>query len=175
PWSEQAKYIYVARNPKDCCVSYFHHTKNLPQHGFKGDFDEYFELFLSGKVDYGDYFDHLMEWYEHRNDPNVLFMTYEQIQEDTETSVLKMASFIDDEKYAEPLRKDRQILNNILEFSSFQYMKEAAKKRIDVIASMTDDEIQNSDLPDGEKRRYSRIRQEVANRKELNTHAMDNV
>ncbi|CAL1276709.1 unnamed protein product [Larinioides sclopetarius] len=175
PWSEQAKYIYIARNPKDCCVSYFHHTKNIPRHGFKGNFDQYFELFLSGKVDYGDCFDHLMEWYEHRNDPNVLFMTYEKLQEDTEASVLKMASFIDDEKYAEPLRKDRQILNNVLKFSSFQYMKEAAMKRIDAIVSMTDEEIQKSDLPEKEKMRYFRIRQEVANQKERSPHAMDNI
>ncbi|KAF8768066.1 Sulfotransferase 1C2 like protein [Argiope bruennichi] len=137
--------------------------------------DEYFELFLAGNVDYGDYFDHLMGWYERRNDPNVLFMTYEEIQEGTEASILKMASFVDDEKYAEPLRKDRQLLNNVLKFSSFQYMKEAAQKRIEAVGSMTDDEIQNSDLPEGEKRRYFRIRQQVAERKERNPHTMDNI
>ncbi|XP_055935689.1 sulfotransferase 1B1-like [Argiope bruennichi] len=175
PWSEQAKYIYIARNPKDCCVSYFHHTRSIPKHGFRGSFDEYFELFLAGNVDYGDYFDHLMGWYERRNDPNVLFMTYEEIQEGTEASILKMASFVDDEKYAEPLRKDRQLLNNVLKFSSFQYMKEAAQKRIEAVGSMTDDEIQNSDLPEGEKRRYFRIRQQVAERKERNPHTMDNI
>lgn len=102
-------------------------------------------------------------------------MTYEEIQEDIEFCVLKMASFIDDERYAEPLRRDRQILNDILKYSSFQYMKEAAVKRIDAIASMTDEEIHNSDLPEGEKRKYFRIRQEVANRKERNPHSMDNI
>lgn len=66
PWSDKAKYIYVTRNPKDTCVSYYHHMKNIPGHGFNGTFDQFFELFLSGKIDYGDYFDHVMEWYEHR-------------------------------------------------------------------------------------------------------------
>ncbi|GFX99617.1 sulfotransferase 1C2A [Trichonephila clavipes] len=66
PWSEKAKYLYVTRNPKDCCVSYFHHMRNIPGHEFKGTFDQFFELFLSGKIDYGDYFDHLLGWYEHR-------------------------------------------------------------------------------------------------------------
>ncbi|GBM69854.1 Sulfotransferase 1C2 [Araneus ventricosus] len=66
PWSDKAKYIYVTRNPKDCCVSYYHHMKNIPGHGFNGTFDQFFELFVSGKIDYEDYFDHLMGWYEHR-------------------------------------------------------------------------------------------------------------
>ncbi|GFT12256.1 sulfotransferase 1C2 [Nephila pilipes] len=65
PWSEEAKYIYIARNPKDCCVSYFHHMRNIPHKGFKGNFDEFFEIFMTGKIHYEDYFDHLMEWYEH--------------------------------------------------------------------------------------------------------------
>ncbi|GIY84190.1 sulfotransferase 1C2 [Caerostris darwini] len=169
PWSEQAKYIYIARNPKDCCVSYFHHTKGIPKHGFKGDFDQYFELFLQGIVDYGDYFDHLMEWFQHRNDPNVLFMTYEEIQEDIEAAVLKMASFIDDEKYAEPLRKDREILDNVIHYSSFKAMKEAALKRAEVIRSMTDEEIQNSPLPEREKRRLFRMRDPKADDKIRNS------
>lgn len=66
PWSDKAKYIYVTRNPKDTCVSAFHHMKNLPVNGFEGNFDEFFEHFLSGDIDLGDYFDHVLGWYEHR-------------------------------------------------------------------------------------------------------------
>ncbi|GIY14921.1 hypothetical protein CDAR_601641 [Caerostris darwini] len=126
PWSDQAKYIHITRNPKDCCVSYYHHSLS---DGFNGSFDQFFEMFLSGDVDFGDYFDHLLGWYEHRNDPNVLFVTYEEIKEDPGTVILKMASFINDEKYAEPLRKDPELLNEVVKYSSFQYMKEAASKR----------------------------------------------
>ncbi|GFQ80522.1 sulfotransferase 1C4 [Trichonephila clavata] len=161
PWSEQAKYIYIARNPKDCCVSYFHHMTNIPPYGFKGDFDQYFEFFLSGKIDYEDYFDHLIGWYEHRNDPNVLFLTYEEMKENTETSILKMASFIDEKKYAQPLRKDQNILNNILKYSSFQCMKESATKRMEEMISMPREEILNSNLPHLAKIRLMREREEA--------------
>lgn len=50
------------------------------------------------------------------------------MKETPETSVLKMASFMDDEKYAEPLRKDLEKLHNVLKFSSFQLMKEMANR-----------------------------------------------
>ena len=32
PWSAQAKYIYVARNPFDCAVSFYHHTRGFERH-----------------------------------------------------------------------------------------------------------------------------------------------
>ncbi|CAL1276719.1 unnamed protein product [Larinioides sclopetarius] len=152
PWSDKAKYIYVTRNPKDCCVSFYHHMKNLPGHGFKGTFDQFCELFISGNTDYGDYFDHLMGWYEHRNDPNVLFMTYEEMKENPEASVLKLASFIDEEKYAKPLRDDPEKLQNILKYSSFKHMKETVNKGFEELFSMPEEEILKSELPETMKR-----------------------
>ncbi|KAG0443395.1 hypothetical protein HPB47_014967 [Ixodes persulcatus] len=84
PYSKDTKYLYIARNPYDCCVSFFYHTKGLPRYNFAdGTFDEFFEMFIEGKVDTGDYFDNLLSWYEHRNDPNVLFLTYEDLKKDT--------------------------------------------------------------------------------------------
>ncbi|KAH7972486.1 hypothetical protein HPB52_012506 [Rhipicephalus sanguineus] len=46
-------------------------------------------------VTYGDYFDHLLPWYERRNDANVLFLTYEELKADTKGQVLKIADFLD--------------------------------------------------------------------------------
>lgn len=41
------KIIHVIRNPKDTCVSYFHHTKLFE--GYRGNFGEFCRLFLAGK------------------------------------------------------------------------------------------------------------------------------
>lgn len=80
---------------KDCCVSFYHHTENIAGYNFQGgSFDDFFELFINGLTDFGDYFDCVMSWYEHRNDPNVLFIAYEELKKDNVENVLKIAEFM---------------------------------------------------------------------------------
>ena len=68
PWSVQAKYLYVARNPFDCAVSFYHHTRGFVRHYdfAEGTWETFFDCFLRGEVDFGDYFDHLVSWWPHR-------------------------------------------------------------------------------------------------------------
>lgn len=123
PYSEDAKYFYVTRNPYDCCVSYYYHTKMSPAYFFEdGTFDQFFDVFVEGTGEYGDYFDHLMSWYERRHDPNVFFLTYEGLKRDTESWVLKMADFLGKE-YGDKLRADSTLLGRIVEVSSVGNMK----------------------------------------------------
>lgn len=44
---KRPKIIYVARNPKDTCISYYYHCKLLE--GYRGDFNEFCKLFMGGK------------------------------------------------------------------------------------------------------------------------------
>ncbi|KAG8179539.1 hypothetical protein JTE90_000940 [Oedothorax gibbosus] len=123
PISSKAKYICVARNPKDCCVSYYHHTKGFTKY-YKfedGTFDDYFELFLEGKVDYGDYFDHLLSWFEHRDDPNVLFLLYEEMKADTVGSVRRIGEFLGGDFLRNV--QDSAVLEQIVTNITFEKMK----------------------------------------------------
>ncbi|KAH7984947.1 sulfotransferase ssu-1 [Rhipicephalus sanguineus] len=130
PYSKDARYIYVTRNPYDCCVSYFYHTRDMPDYKFQdGTFDQFFEMFLEGKVDFGDYFDHLLSWYEHRGDSNVLFVTYEQLKKDVRTSVLKIADFIG-QKYGQKLRNDNSRLEKVLKNISVESMKKCVNESL---------------------------------------------
>ncbi|KAL1434095.1 hypothetical protein MTO96_011755 [Rhipicephalus appendiculatus] len=106
PYHKDAKYVYMVRNPRDCCVSFYHHSRCIPGYQFAdGSFDDFFEVFIRGETDFGDYFDNLLSWYEHKDDPNVLFLTYEDLKKDTRSGVLRLARFFG-KKYAEPLEKD---------------------------------------------------------------------
>ncbi|KAG8177584.1 hypothetical protein JTE90_028305 [Oedothorax gibbosus] len=130
PWSDEAKYIYVARNPKDVCVSFFNHVKNMNGYNFTdGQFDDYFEIFMEGKVNFGDYFGHLRSWYDHKDDPNVLFVTYEELKTDVKSGILRIAEFMGQE-YKVMLESDPQILNDVIEHSSFRYMKENFDRQV---------------------------------------------
>ncbi|GFT92082.1 sulfotransferase 1C4 [Nephila pilipes] len=150
PWSPNAKYIFVARNPKDCCVSFYHHTERMPGYQFeKGKFDDFFELFIKGEVDFGDYFDTLLSWYEHRNDPNVLFITYEQLKKDARNYVLKIAEFIGSQ-YKEKLEKDEKILDDVIHHSSFSFMKVHLHKHLAELGAIPKHLIVNNpDIPEG--------------------------
>lgn len=121
--SPDARYIYVARNPYDCCVSFYHHTRLFPIYEFEdGTFDEFFERFLRGKVDFGDYFEHNLSWFEHRNDVNVLFLTYEDLKRDPKKGILSVAHFLGKE-YERKLHRDPTALEKILNATSKESMQ----------------------------------------------------
>ncbi|GBM47437.1 Amine sulfotransferase [Araneus ventricosus] len=123
PWSDDAKYIYVARNPKDCCVSFYHHMKNLPGYQFAdGSFEEFFDLFIKGEVEFGDYFDHLLPWYNARHCSNVYFTTFEEMKIDLKEVAMKVAEFIDKTE-AEYLKNNPEVLERILHNCSFEETK----------------------------------------------------
>lgn len=124
PYHPQAKYLYIARNPFDCAVSFYHHTRGFVRHYdfAEGTFDEFFECFIKGEVDFGDYFDHLLSWYHHKNDKNVLFLTYEAMKADSQKAIVQIANFMG-EKYAQRV-KNETFLNQVYYYSSFAKMSE---------------------------------------------------
>lgn len=123
PYHPQAKYIYVARNPFDCLVSFYHHTRGFIKHYdfADGTFDDFFECFITGEVDFGDYFDHLISWYDHKEDKNVLFFTYETMKLNLNMIIIEVANFLKGD-YLNCI-ENKQILNKIIDDSSLENMK----------------------------------------------------
>ncbi|XP_015908920.2 sulfotransferase 1B1 [Parasteatoda tepidariorum] len=115
-YSEDARYIHVARNPKDACVSYYNFLKKLPGYHIES-FDDFFDAFISGEMPYGDYVDLVYSWYEKRHLKNVLFITYESLTENRRASILEIASFLGLQTINE------EIIENVLQYSSFNFMK----------------------------------------------------
>ncbi len=122
PTHPEGRVIYVSRNPFDCAVSYYHHTRGFVHHYdfAEGTFDDYFECFLAGEVDFGDYFDNVSSWLAHRGEPGFLFLTYEHMQADPVGAVVAVGDFLGPELGGTV--HDEAILDRILEHSSFAAM-----------------------------------------------------
>ncbi|XP_032999549.1 amine sulfotransferase-like [Lacerta agilis] len=90
----RAKVVYVARNPKDVLVSYYHFAKAACSLEKVEDFGIFMERFLAGKVFASSWLDHLEGWYAHRDDFNILFLTYEEMKKDLRSCVLKICNFL---------------------------------------------------------------------------------
>ncbi|CAC5422225.1 unnamed protein product [Mytilus coruscus] len=91
----KSKVIYVARNPKDTVVSYYHFCKQLKI--FNKSFNSFVKAFVSNRVGYAPWWQHVLEFWKIREDPNVLFMMYEDMYEDMEGSIRKISKFLDKE------------------------------------------------------------------------------
>ena len=112
-----AKYILVYREP---CAAFYSFFNFLQGHSFQpgeitlDEFVTNISLFPSEKMRV-NYFDHLLSWWPKRNDPNVLFLLYEDMLEDLESAVRAVASFmgIDDEAS----------ITNAVKMSTFDFMK----------------------------------------------------
>ena len=124
PYNPDSKYIYIARNPFDCAVSFYYHTQGFIKHyNFaEGTFDDFFECFINGEVDCGDYFDNLLSWVQHKNDQNVLFLTYESMKNNPKINIIAIAKFLGD-NYVEKVQ-NTQILESILHHTSFTSMSQ---------------------------------------------------
>ena len=57
-------------------------------------FAEFFNLFIAGHLFFGNYIDHIKPWWQHRSDPNILFLTFEDMKRDLPSAVRSIAAFI---------------------------------------------------------------------------------
>ncbi|XP_046353757.2 sulfotransferase 1B1-like [Haliotis rufescens] len=94
----KVKCIQIMRNPKDACVSFFNHCRDMEKpYGYDGDFAEFTEAFLSGKMPFGSYSTYLLAWKaEVAASPElpVLNLFYEDMKFDPVKTVKDIAKFL---------------------------------------------------------------------------------
>ncbi|NEP27791.1 MAG: sulfotransferase domain-containing protein [Moorea sp. SIO3I6] len=118
PVKNPCKYIYIARNPKDVVVSYYYFESDRAWAGnYSGPWEHWFEMFMEGKVQRGDWFKHVLSWWEHRNAENILFLKYEDLKKEFDAEIKKIADFL-----GYPLSPE--LINQIKDKTSFKNMKD---------------------------------------------------
>ncbi|KAK9411743.1 sulfotransferase 6B1-like [Crotalus adamanteus] len=118
-FEKKAKMLVLFRNPKDTAVSFFHFAKGIKMSPEQETWDEFFENFVTGKVVYGSYFDHITEWNNYLDDSNVFFITYEEIKENPVSALKKIAKFFN-------FSVTEEEIESIVKKTSFENMKNKA-------------------------------------------------
>jgi len=108
------KYIYIVRNGLDVAVSYYH--QHVSYKMYRGTFEQFLPTFLKGQVAYGSWYDHVAQWVKHRNDLDLLWLSYEDLLEDLPREIRKIADFC-----GIPIQE--QEFPRIVERSGFKFMK----------------------------------------------------
>uniref|UniRef100_A0A3Q3FPL8 Sulfotransferase n=2 Tax=Kryptolebias marmoratus TaxID=37003 RepID=A0A3Q3FPL8_KRYMA len=100
----------------DVLVSFFYFHKYANMLETPKNFDEFFEKFLRGEVFGSSWFEHIKSWYSHKDEMNMLFITFEEMIQDLLSAVKRIALFLDKQ-----LTDDQ--LANVVKHSTFSNMK----------------------------------------------------
>jgi hypothetical protein len=123
PYNKSAKYLWVLRNPKDTCVSFYHHIINFSGYHFSGHFHEFFDYWINGQIGYGNFFQHVLSFWSHRFDDNFTFLVYEHMKNNPKDAVLKIAEFLGQEFVIQLKENNELLLNKVIENSTISAMK----------------------------------------------------
>ncbi|XP_049938384.1 luciferin sulfotransferase-like [Schistocerca serialis cubense] len=91
-WTVKPKIIYVARSPTDAATSYYYFNRLV--HGISLSLDEFLECFLADVVQFTPYWTSVLEFWNLRNEPNILWNTYEEMKQDLGAVIRKTAAFL---------------------------------------------------------------------------------
>ena len=117
PVATPCKYLYIARNPKDVAVSYYHFESEKGWSGnYNGPWEHWLEMFIGGRVQRGDWFDHVLSWWAHRDAANVLFLKYEDLLNDFRGQLHRIAAFLG-------CAMNEELARTVAERTSFERMK----------------------------------------------------
>ncbi|XP_045445697.1 luciferin sulfotransferase-like [Melitaea cinxia] len=116
---DKTKVVYIARDPRDVAISFFHHNRLMRIMSQNTDFKTYWNYFINNEVLWAPYFAHVLEAWEKRNHPNLLFLFYEELSKDLPAVIRRVAKFLGKEVTEEQVQK----LNEHLDFKNFKKNK----------------------------------------------------
>ncbi len=125
--------IYVARNPRDVCVSYFNHWKILE--GYHGTFEVFVKAFLDDVCGYyTPFLDHVKDYWElQKTNKNVLFVFYEDMKKDLPSVIRRVSAFLE-----RPVSEDDvSVLASHLSFDRMKNNSSVNKRELVAVSVMS--------------------------------------
>jgi aryl sulfotransferase len=110
PWSPDASYIVVSRDGRDAFMSFHNHMSNMRPETFielagsavadgidlgmpppVDDIHKFYEFWLDQRI----WVDHVATFWAHRGEPNVFFAHYDDMKEDLDREMRRVAEFLE--------------------------------------------------------------------------------
>ncbi|KYN08201.1 Sulfotransferase 1C4 [Cyphomyrmex costatus] len=105
------KIIYVARNPRDVVVSWYHFHKEMPRYSYPGTFEQFCDNFMNNHTIWSPYWEHVKEAWMMRHRENMMFFFYEDLIKDLPSNIKKVITFFDKTYSNEQITKLVEHLN----------------------------------------------------------------
>lgn len=122
PYSPEARYISVIRDPKDVFVSSYFFIKEGGVGRAMPSVEAMYRVFLAGKSFLGgSWASNAAGYWAQRDKPNVLIVSFASMKRDLEGTVRRVASFLD-------IHVSEEVIRKVCEKSSFEYMKKIDRK-----------------------------------------------
>ncbi|KAM4651800.1 3-beta-hydroxysteroid sulfotransferase-like [Discoglossus pictus] len=116
-FTSKAKVIYTVRNPKDVCVSIYYFSLVAQFMEKNENFQEFVSKFLKGDMLFCGWFEHVKGWLKHKDNPNFLLLSYDDMIKDPRSNVINICKFLEKEL-------DDAAIDSVVQNSSFKAMKE---------------------------------------------------
>ena len=94
PEKANGKYISVIRNPKDVAVSLYVFMQKVFPSDMAISWEEFLDKYCNGEAIFGTFYAHFLGWWEHRNAPNILIVTFEEMRRDLKSVVGRVCNFL---------------------------------------------------------------------------------
>jgi hypothetical protein len=116
PYSKEARYIAVIRDPKDVFVSFYFFARNNLLGRAMPSVSALYRSFLKGEGLIGSWAVNAAGYWAQRHRPNVLVVSFASMKRDLEPTVRRVAEFL-------AIRVSDDVIREVCRRSSFDYMK----------------------------------------------------
>lgn len=119
PGTDTARFVLTLRDPRDCCVSFYHHLMDMTDEALErsglerpADMDDHVDEWLR----FGAWFRNVTGWWPQRHRDNVLMLRYDDLKADLAGAMERMLRFLG-------WTLSDAGLHRALQLSSFEWMK----------------------------------------------------